>query len=131
MSVRAMKAGAIEFLTKPVRHQELLDAIQAAIERDRVHREQENDVAAIRGRELTQRERQVMALVVAGRPNKQIAAEMGFSMTTVKLYRGQLCGRCRRRRLPSCSGWLTISGVPDQTYSISGLKYNCGSSPRR
>ena len=100
MSVRAMKAGAIEFLTKPVRHQELLDAIQAAIERDRVHREQENDVAAIRGsfEKLTQRERQVMALVVAGRPNKQIAAEMGLSMTTVKLYRGQVM---RKMQAPS------------------------------
>jgi FixJ family two-component response regulator len=92
MSVRAMKAGAIEFLTKPVRHQELLDAIQTAIGRDLDRREREENVASIRAgfESLTQRERQVMALVVGGMPNKQIAAELGIGMTTVKLHRGRV-----------------------------------------
>jgi FixJ family two-component response regulator len=92
MSVRAMKAGAVEFLTKPVRHQDLLDAIQLAIERDRVRREDEKAVAQLGARldTLTLREREVMVLVVAGRLNKQIAAEIGLSEATVKVHRGQV-----------------------------------------
>ena len=92
MSVRAMKAGAMEFLTKPVRHQELLDAIQSAIGMDRVRREKEHNAEATRSafETLTPREREVMELVVVGRPNAQIAAVMGISMTTVKMYRGQV-----------------------------------------
>ncbi len=92
MSVRAMKAGAVEFLTKPVRHQELLDAIQAAIGLDRARREKERNAEATRSafETLTPREREVMALVVVGRPNAQIAAVMGISTTTVKMYRGQV-----------------------------------------
>jgi len=92
MSVRAMKAGAIEFLTKPVRHQDLLDAIQRAILYDGAHREEQRTLGAIRTNfdKLTSREREVMALVVAGRLNKQIAAEIGISEATVKFHRGQV-----------------------------------------
>jgi len=92
MSVRAMKAGAIEFLTKPVRHQDLLDAIQRAIVHDGAYREAQRTIEAIRTNfdKLTSREREVMALVVAGRLNKQIAAEIGISEATVKFHRGQL-----------------------------------------
>jgi FixJ family two-component response regulator len=92
MTVRAMKAGAAEFLTKPFDDQVLLDAIHAAIERDRVRRRDATSVAGLQGRyrALTERERQVMALVVAGRANKQIAAELGLSLVTVKVHRGQV-----------------------------------------
>jgi FixJ family two-component response regulator len=92
MSVRAMKAGAVEFLTKPVRHQDLLDAIHLAIEKDRDHRETESSVAKIWTNlaTLTQREREVLEQVVAGRLNKQIAADIGISMATVKLHRGHV-----------------------------------------
>src|SRR6202022_109732 len=92
MSVRAMKSGAVEFLTKPVRHQDLLDAIQRAIGRDRARRDEEQFVDRLRTRfdTLTPREREVMKLVVAGRRNKQIATEIGLSEATVKLHRGQV-----------------------------------------
>jgi FixJ family two-component response regulator len=92
MSVRAMKAGAVEFLTKPLRDQDLLDAIQAALRRDRARLEDERKVADLRTRQetLTTRERQVMALLVSGRVNKQIAAEVGISEVTVRLHRGQI-----------------------------------------
>ena len=92
MTVRAMKAGAAEFLTKPFDDQVLLDAIHAAIERDRARRRDAASLAALKARydELTQRERQVMKLVVAGRVNKQIAAELGLSLVTVKVHRGQV-----------------------------------------
>lgn len=92
MSVRAMKAGAVEFLTKPFRDQDLLDAIQVALERDRARRRQEAEVAVLRERfeSLTAREREVLPLVVSGLLNKQIAAEIGTSETTVKVHRSQL-----------------------------------------
>jgi FixJ family two-component response regulator len=92
MSVKAMKAGAVEFLTKPVRHQDLLDAIHRAIEHDRSRREEAQVTARLRARfdTLTAREREVMRLVTAGRLNKQVAAEIGISEATVKLHRGQL-----------------------------------------
>jgi FixJ family two-component response regulator len=92
MSVKAMKAGAVEFLTKPVRHQDLLDAIHRAIEHDRSRREEAQVTARLRARfdTLTVREREVMRLVTAGRLNKQVAAEIGISEATVKLHRGQL-----------------------------------------
>jgi FixJ family two-component response regulator len=92
MSVKAMKAGAVEFLTKPVRHQDLLDAIHRAIEHDRSRREEAQVTARLRSRfdTLTAREREVMRLVSAGRLNKQVAAEIGISEATVKLHRGQL-----------------------------------------
>jgi len=92
MTVRAMKAGAVEFLTKPFRDQDLLDAIQHAIEQDRLSRQDREAEAGLRQRfgSLTPRERQVMRHVVAGLLNKQIAAELGTSEVTVKLQRGQV-----------------------------------------
>jgi FixJ family two-component response regulator len=92
ITVQAMKAGAVDFLTKPFREQELLDAINKAVDRDRQRREQSADVAKLRQRyeELTPREREVMALVTRGLLNKQIAAELGTSETTVKIHRGQV-----------------------------------------
>jgi RNA polymerase sigma factor (sigma-70 family) len=92
MTVQAMKAGAVEFLTKPFRNQELLDAIQQALERDRTTRDQraKNEELHSRYDSLTPREREVMTLVVAGLLNKQIAGELGTSETTVKNHRHQL-----------------------------------------
>jgi FixJ family two-component response regulator len=92
MSVRAMKEGAVEFLTKPFRDQDLLDAIQHAIEIDRVARQERTVVAAVRRRyeSLTKREREVMKLIVSGLLNKQIAAQLGSSEVTVKMHRGQV-----------------------------------------
>ena len=92
MTVQAMKAGAVEFLTKPFRNQELLDAIQQALERDRTTREQraKNDELYDRYDSLTPREREVMTLVIAGLLNKQIAGELGTSETTVKNHRHQV-----------------------------------------
>ena len=92
MSVRAMKAGAVEFLTKPFRDQDLLDAVGVALEKDRARRASEMRLAELRSRfdTLTARERQVLALVIAGRLNKQIAGELGVSEMTVKMHRRQV-----------------------------------------
>jgi FixJ family two-component response regulator len=97
MSVRAMKAGAVEFLTKPFRDQELLDAIQQALERDRNAREQRAELAELRSRYrlLTPRERAVMALVVTGFLNKQIAGELGTSEATIKVHRQHVMEKMR------------------------------------
>lgn len=92
MTVRAMKAGAVEFLTKPFRDQDLLDAVHMALERDRTRRQQESEIASLRDRleSLTPREREVLPLVVSGLLNKQIGAELGTSENTVKVHRSQL-----------------------------------------
>lgn len=97
MSVRAMKAGAVEFLTKPFRHQELLEAINHAIDRDRAYRQQQAEQESIRQRydSLTPREKEVMALVVDGMSNKQISSEIGIRPATVKFHRGKLVFKMR------------------------------------
>ena len=102
MTVRAMKAGAVEFLTKPFRDVELLDAIHAAIERDRGQREEAASLEMLRLRygQLTVREREVMALVARGLANKQVAAELRVSEVTVKVHRGQVMRKMRARSLP-------------------------------
>ena len=92
MSVRAIKSGAIEFLTKPLNEQQLLDAVQAGIEQDRARRQEATSVAEVQERfnSLTPREREIFKLVVSGRRNKQIAADVGLSEMTVKVHRSQI-----------------------------------------
>ena len=99
MSVRAMKRGAVEFLSKPFRDQDLLDAIQIAFDRDRLRREEEAVAGELRGRfeTLTAREREVMAHVATGRLNKQIAGDIGVSEITVKVHRGQVMQKMAAR----------------------------------
>lgn len=101
MSVQAMKEGALEFLTKPVRDQDLLDAIQLGLERDRARREGERALAALRERfeTLTPREREVMTEVLKGRLNKQIAGDIGVSEVTVKAHRGQVMRKMKASSL--------------------------------
>lgn len=102
MSVRAMKAGAVEFLTKPFRDQDLLDAIHVALERDRARRQQESEMIVLRERfeSLTPREQEVLPLVVSGRLNKQIAAELGTSEITVKVHRASVMRKMQADSLP-------------------------------
>jgi FixJ family two-component response regulator len=101
MSVRAMKAGAVDFLTKPFRDQDMLDAVGRAIENDRARRSNEDAMSEIRARFelLTPREREVMALVSAGLMNKQVAAEIGLSVITVKIHRGHIMKKMRAKSL--------------------------------
>ena len=102
MTARAIKAGAAEFLTKPFDEQVMLDAIHGAIERDRARRRDVASLTEVKARysALTERERQVMKLVVEGRVNKQIAAELGLSLVTVKVHRGQVMRKMRAKSVP-------------------------------
>jgi FixJ family two-component response regulator len=101
MSVQAMKAGAVDFLAKPFRDQDMLDAVTAALQRDRQARQAHGAASALRADYdlLTMREREVMALVTAGLINKQVATELGLSEITIKIYRGQVMRRMKARSL--------------------------------
>jgi FixJ family two-component response regulator len=113
MSVRAMKAGAVEFLTKPFRDQDLLDAIQQALDGDRIARNQRAALEELRSRFalLTSREREVMKHVVTGLLNKQIGAELGTSETTVKIHRHQVMEKMGARSLPELVRMVDRLGI--------------------
>jgi len=105
MTVQAMKGGALEFLTKPFRDQDLLDAVQAGLARDRARRESDRALSAIRKRfeTLSPREREIMMQITAGRLNKQIAGDMGIAESTVKVHRTNLMRKMQARSLPELS----------------------------
>jgi FixJ family two-component response regulator len=113
MSVRAMKAGAVDFLAKPFRQQEMLDAVATAIERDRKRRKDNEIVSKARAlfESLTQRERDVLALVAAGLMNKQIAAEIGIAEVTVKIHRGHIMKKLGTRSLADLVRMTEVLGI--------------------
>jgi FixJ family two-component response regulator len=113
MSVRAIKSGAIEFLTKPLHEQELLDAIQGGIERDRARRESAKALTELQARfeSLTAREREVLELVITGQLNKQIAAQLELSEATVKVHRSQIMHKMRARSLVDLVRMADMLGV--------------------
>jgi FixJ family two-component response regulator len=108
--VQAMKGGAIEFLTKPFRDQDLLEAVQAGLARDRARRESDRALGALRERfdTLSSREREIMIQVTAGRLNKQIAGDMGIAESTVKVHRTNLMRKMKARSLPELSRMADI-----------------------
>jgi FixJ family two-component response regulator len=116
MTVQAMKGGAIEFLTKPFRDQDLLEAVEAGLARDRARRESERALAALRERfdTLSSREREIMLHVVAGRLNKQIANDIGIAESTVKVHRTHLMRKMRARSLPELSRMADTLNVRSQ-----------------
>jgi FixJ family two-component response regulator len=113
MTVRAMKAGAVDFLIKPFRDQDLLDAVALALERDRKRRDEARGVADLKGlfETLTPREREVMALVTAGLMNKQVAAEIGVSEITVKIHRGHMMRKMHAKSLADLVRMAELLGV--------------------
>ena len=113
MTVQAMKAGALEFLTKPCRDQELLDAVRLAIERDRARRKDEKNITGLKSRfaSLTAREKQVVGFVTSGLLNKQIAAELGISVVTVKMHRGNIMRKMRARSLADLVRMADVLGI--------------------
>jgi FixJ family two-component response regulator len=113
MSVRAMKAGAVDFLTKPFRDQDLLDAVALALDRDRKRREKDRGAAELRGlfEALTPREREVMSLVTAGLMNKQIAGDLGVSEITVKIHRGNVMRKMRAKSLADLVRMAEMLGI--------------------
>jgi len=116
MTVQAMKGGAMEFLTKPFRDQELLDAVEAGLARDRARRESEKALAGLRERfdTLTSREREIMVQVAAGRLNKQIAHDIGITESTVKVHRTNLMRKMKARSLPELSRMADILNLTSQ-----------------
>jgi FixJ family two-component response regulator len=116
MSVQAMKAGAVDFLTKPFRDQDLLDAVQRAMERDRLRRQLQTELVEARKRfnTLTPREREVMELVNAGLLNKQIASQLGMSETTAKIHRGQVMRKMQVQSVPDLVRMAERLGIPSQ-----------------
>jgi len=117
MSVRAIKSGAIEFLTKPLNEQELLDAVQAGLARDRGRREEGKIVAELHARfeHLTPREREILSLIVTGRPNKRIAAEVGLSEMTVKVHRSHVMQKMQASSLVDLVRMADRLGIPKVT----------------
>lgn len=115
MTVRGMKAGAVDFLPKPFREEDMLTAVAAAIERDRGRRAADGETRALRDRheELTQREREVMALVVAGLMNKQVAAKLDLSEITVKIHRGNVMRKMQAQSLADLVRMAELLGVRD------------------
>jgi FixJ family two-component response regulator len=113
MTVKAMKAGAVDFLTKPFRDQDMLDAVTIAIERDRARRKNEKIVAELRAvfETLTTRERDVLALVASGLMNKQIAAEIGLAEITVKIHRGHIMRKMGARSLADLVRMAEMLGI--------------------
>ena len=113
MTVRAMKAGAVEFLTKPFREQDLLEAVQIALQRDRNRRIEEGAVLQMRARfeALTRREQQIFGLVTAGLMNKQVAAELGVSEITVKVHRGNVMKKMGARSLADLVRMADVLGI--------------------
>ena len=116
MTVRAMKAGAIEFLTKPFRDQDLLDAVQVALERDRARRQREAEIATLRERfeSLSPREREVVAMVVSGMLNKQTAAEIGTTENTVKVHRSRAMEKMQAQSLADLVKMIERLKIPPQ-----------------
>jgi FixJ family two-component response regulator len=115
MTVRAMKGGAVDFLTKPFREQDMLDAVRAAIERDRKRREADKIVADLQTRfeTLTPREREILALVSSGLMNKQIAAQVGLAEITVKIHRGHIMRKMGAKSLADLVRRAEALGIPD------------------